>query len=344
MRVIASKDRNVQIYAKAVLLATGGIGRVYKETTNPDVATGDGVAAAYRAGAIISDIEFVQFHPTALYVTGAPRFLLTEALRGEGAYILNQAGERFMHKYDDRAELAPRDVVSRSIVIEMRRTETAHVFLDLTHLDAAFLRKRFPRVYETCFRHGVDITAAPVPVLPAAHYAMGGVRTDLHGCTNLQRLYTAGETACTGVHGANRLASNSLLEGLVFGARAGKAMRGWIASASSHGFVPGPAFFPAVSEATVRQVAWEHCGILRSGESLIAGLELLRNVALQHHAQPNREHHELRNIHAVAQMIAECALAREESRGAHYRTDFPERRAQFQKHSMIQRGSGAEFA
>lgn len=336
--------QNVQIHAKAVLLATGGIGRVYKETTNPDVATGDGVAAAYRAGAVISDIEFVQFHPTALYVTGAPRFLLTEALRGEGAYILNQAGERFMHTYDERAELAPRDVVSRSIVIEMRRTETTHVFLDLTHLDAAFLRKRFPRVYETCLRHGVDITAAPVPVHPAAHYVMGGVRTDLHGCTNLQRLYAAGETACTGVHGANRLASNSLLEGLVFGARAGKAMRGWIASASSLGAVPGPDFFPAVSEATVRQVAWEHCGILRSGASLIAGLELLRNVAPQHHVQPNREHHELRNIHAVARMIAECALAREESRGAHYRTDFPERRTQFQKHSMIQRGSGAEFA
>ncbi|MGH9627646.1 MAG: L-aspartate oxidase, partial [Bryobacteraceae bacterium] len=174
-----------RIIAKAVLLATGGLGRVFKETTNPDVATGDGVATAYRAGAIISDIEFVQFHPTALFVEGAPRFLLSEALRGEGAYLRNADGERFMSGYHPMAELAPRDVVSRSILSEMRRTGSTHVFLDLTHRNAEFIRDRFPRVYETCRMHGVDITAVPAPVHPAAHYSMGGVRTDLSGRTNL---------------------------------------------------------------------------------------------------------------------------------------------------------------
>ena len=172
--------RQVHLVASGVLLASGGLGKVFKETTNPDVATGDGVAAAYRAGAVISDIEFVQFHPTALFVEGAPRFLLSEAMRGERAYLRNAAGERFMGGYHDMAELAPRDVVSRSIVREMRRTGS-HVFLDLTHLDSAFVRRRFPRIYETCLSHGVDITARPVPVHPAAHYAMGGVATDLNG-------------------------------------------------------------------------------------------------------------------------------------------------------------------
>src|SRR5436190_1959404 len=207
------------IPARAVLLATGGLGRVFLNTTNPDVATGDGVAMAYRAGAEISDIEFVQFHPTALHVEGAPRFLLSEALRGEGGVLRNAAGERFTD------ELAPRDVVSRAIVAEMRRTGAPHVFLDLTHRGPEFIRKRFPRVHETCLRYGVDISTQPAPVHPAAHYAMGGVSSDREGRTSLPGLYAAGEVACTGVHGANRLASNSLLEGLVFGARAGAAMR-----------------------------------------------------------------------------------------------------------------------
>src|SRR5882724_786880 len=207
------------ITARAVLLATGGLGRVYLETTNPDVATGDGVAMAWRAGAEISDIEFVQFHPTALHVEGAPRFLLSEALRGEGGLLRNSAGERFTD------ELAPRDVVSRAIIAELRRTGAPHVYLDLTHRGADFIRKRFPRVYETCLRYGIDISTEPAPAHPAAHYSMGGIRADRDGRTSLRRLYAAGEVACTGVHGANRLASNSLLEGLVFGARAGAAMR-----------------------------------------------------------------------------------------------------------------------
>lgn len=328
----------VHIAARAVLLATGGLGRVYKETTNPDVATGDGVAAAFRAGAAISDIEFVQFHPTALYLEGAPRFLLTEALRGEGAYLRNASGERFMANYHPMGELAPRDVVSRSIVSEMNRTG-AHVYLDMTHLDAAFIKSRFPRVYETCLQFGLDITVQPAPVHPAAHYAMGGVRTDLDGATNLRRLYAAGEVACTGVHGANRLASNSLLEGVVFGARAGQRMRTENAYSGSTDGAVADRQFPAMGEAELRQLTWECCGILRDADGLQRTIEALRASANGGANSACRESHELRNMHLVASLIARAALAREESRGGHYRTDFPDTRPEFQKHSLMQLGS-----
>src|ERR1700691_1220296 len=212
------------VRSRAVLLATGGLGRVFKETTNPDVATGDGVAMAWRAGAEIGNIEFVQFHPTALHVEGAPRFLLSEALRGERAILRNIDGEAFMKRYHPLMDLAPRDVVSRSIIAEMRRTNAPHVWLDLTSRDADFIRHRFPRVYETCLAYGVDIAREPAPVPPAAHYAMGGVWSDLEGRSTVSGLYAAGEVASTGVHAANRLASNSLLEAVVFGLRAGRAM------------------------------------------------------------------------------------------------------------------------
>ncbi|HYP13356.1 MAG TPA: L-aspartate oxidase, partial [Bryobacteraceae bacterium] len=256
--------RQVRIEANAVLLATGGLGRVFRETTNPDVATGDGVAAAYRAGAVISDIEFVQFHPTALFLPGAPRFLLSEARRGEGALLRNSRGHRFMEAYHPMAELAPRDVVSRSMIQEMRATGTP-IYLDLSHREPGFTRRRFPRIYETCMAYGIDLETSAAPVHPAAHYSMGGVRTGLDGSTNLAGLYAAGEVACTGVHGANRLASNSLLEGVVFGGRAGLAMREGRASGSARSQAPGHALHPGLSEAELRQVAWDHCGIVRSG-------------------------------------------------------------------------------
>ncbi|MBC8165838.1 MAG: FAD-binding protein, partial [Bryobacteraceae bacterium] len=334
----AGLRRMVRIEARAVLLATGGLGRVYRKTTNPDVATGDGVATAWRAGATISDIEFVQFHPTALHVPGAPAFLLTEALRGEGAHLLNAAGERFMNSYDSMGELAPRDIVSRSIVAEMTRTGSV-VSLDLRHLGADFIRTRFPRVYETCLRHGVDITAAPVPVQPAAHYAMGGVLTDLDGRTNLERLYAAGEAACTGVHGANRLASNSLLEGLVFGARAGAAMREWSRPASDPADLPGPMLVPDISEHSIRDLTWDYCGISRSGDGLRHSLRILENVDFPEPSQAVRSGFELRNLHTVATLIARCALAREESRGGHFRIDFPETQQEFRKHSIVRKGN-----
>src|SRR5918997_97427 len=218
--------------ARAVVLAAGGAGQLYLHTTNPQVATGDGMAMAYHAGAELADMEFVQFHPTALNAEGAPRFLLSEAMRGEGGVLRNAEGRRFMPRYDERAELAPRDIVTRSIVAEMERTATRTVFLDMTALAPAYLRSRFPKIYDTCLRFGLDIARDPVPVSPAAHYFMGGVRTDLEGRTTLAGLYAAGEVACTGVHGANRLASNSLLEGLVFGARAGRAAAEDLADAS----------------------------------------------------------------------------------------------------------------
>src|SRR5581483_8220119 len=262
-----SSGRLLPILARAVLLATGGLGRVFRETTNPDVATGDGVAAAYRAGAEISDLEFVQFHPTALHVQGAPRFLLSEALRGEGAILKNAAGERFMERYHPMKELAARDVVSQSIVAEIAATGTEHVFLDLTHLGRERLRTRFPRIYETCLQYGVDLALQAAPVHPAAHYAMGGVRTDLEGRASLQGLFAAGEAACTGLHGANRLASNSLLEGVVYGARAGRAMRD-AGNAASADYGQSRAKRPAIAEAELRSLVWNSCGIVRTGEGL----------------------------------------------------------------------------
>jgi L-aspartate oxidase len=324
--------------ARAVLLATGGLGCVYRETTNPEVATGDGVAMAWRAGAAVSDIEFVQFHPTALHVEGAPRFLLSEALRGEGAFLRNARGERFMERYHPLGELAPRDVVSRAIVAEMRRTGAAHVWLDITHRGAGFLRARFPRIYDTCLRYGIDLAAAPAPVHPAAHYAMGGVRTDLEGRTSLELLYAAGEAACTGVHGANRLASNSLLEGVVFGARAGRAMRECAAAPILRAPSPAEPEFPCATLAEIRALAWEDCGIVRSGDGLQSAREWLLS-----RPPGGPPHHELRSVHQVVTLIAECAIARQESRGAHFRTDFPQKRAEFARHSLVVQGAGPRF-
>ncbi len=330
-----SSQRLMRIHAHAVLLATGGMGRLFRYTTNPDVATGDGVAAAFRAGAAVSDIEFVQFHPTALHLEGAPHFLLSEALRGEGARLLNTAGERFMPAYHEGAELAPRDVVSRSILDEMRRTGAGHVFLDLRHLDASFIRQRFPRIFETCLAHGLDITSELVPAAPAAHYAMGGVRTDLDGHTNIPRLFAAGEVASTGVHGANRLASNSLLEGVVFGERAGRAMQEWTRRAPASPADPPDALFPVMEESELRLLTWEKCGIRRHAEPLEAMLERLALTPMVPFPEATTALYELRNMHTVAGLIARCALARRESRGAHFRADFPEKQPEFQKHSLI---------
>ena len=332
-------DANAQaefaVRARGVLLATGGLGRVFLNTTNPDVATGDGVAMAYRAGAEIGDIEFVQFHPTALAVEGAPRFLLSEALRGEGALLKNTLGERFMERYHELKELAPRDVVARAIVSEMRRTEAPHVFLDLTDRGADFVRARFPRIYETCLRYGVDIGRVPAPVAPAAHYAMGGVWTDLEGRATVPGLFAAGEVACTGVHGANRLASNSLLEGLVFGARAGHAMREAGGGAAGTGKEREKRAGHEAYATKIQTIAWEKCGIVRSGDGLRTAYEQISRI------QP--EAPEERSMCEVALLIARCALARQESRGAHFRTDYPARSTEFEKHSVVRKGAEIDF-
>jgi L-aspartate oxidase len=333
----AKTESEFPIHARAVLLATGGLGRVFLNTTNPEVATGDGVAMAYRAGAEIGDIEFVQFHPTALAVEGAPRFLLSEALRGEGGLLRNARGERFMERYHPLKELAPRDVVARAIVNEMTSTGVPHVFLDVSHRGESFIRERFPRIYETCLRYGVNIANGAAPVAPAAHYAMGGVRTDLDGRTNIARLFAAGEAACTGVHGANRLASNSLLEGVVFGIRAGRAMR------ESSDFRPGVTGggkerrigTGGCAAVEIQRIAWEKCGIVRSAEGLQKGLTQLEALA--------PELPEDSNARQVALLIARCALARKESRGAHFRSDYPEAHDDFARHSVVVKGADVTF-
>ena len=350
--LINDKGESQQVIASAVLLATGGLGQIYRETTNPGVATGDGVAMAFRAGAELSDMEFVQFHPTALYVKGAPRFLLSEALRGEGAYLRNDQLTRFMPKYHPMAELAPRDVVARAIVHEMElsRAKEPVVYLDLTHLKASHVQQRFPRIYATCLQYNVDITTDMVPIRPAAHYSMGGVRTDLEGRTNLPGLYAAGEVAATGVHGANRLASNSLLEGLVYGARAGHAMRQERhkaphrvsppshADRASNG--PLPLNEKAVEECIreVQDLMWKDVGIVRSGTALRQAIHHLESTAGGLAKVTTRRHFEARNIHQTGLLIARSALAREESRGAHYRIDYPDHDdAKFLKHSIVAR-------
>ena len=344
-----------KVHCQSVLLATGGAGQVYSNTTNPRVATGDGIAMAYRAGAIISDMEFVQFHPTALYIKGAPRFLLSEALRGEGAYLRNAETIRFMPKYHPQAELAPRDVVARAIVheLELSKARDPVVFLDLTHLNVAALPGRFPRIYATCMQYGIDLTVDQIPIRPAAHYAMGGVKTDLHGQTSVAGLFAAGEAACTGVHGANRLASNSLLEGLVFGARAASRMKQTVAqNADSRG--PARAERKEREDARekpkrsshdpdllpiIQQLMWNLVGVVRTRESLAEAVSRLQEMLPQLPAAHSRSACEIRNVHQNATLIAISALAREESRGAHYRTDFPAHNdAKFKKHSAVSGG------
>jgi L-aspartate oxidase len=350
-----------EVRAGAVLLATGGLGRIYRETTNPDVATGDGMAIAYDAGAMLSDMEFVQFHPTALAVKGAPRFLLSEALRGEGGILRNVNLERFMKRYNEAQELAPRDIVARAIVSEMHRTGAGHVYLDMTKKTEEFLKKRFPRIYETCASYGLDLATDMAPVCPAAHYMMGGVKTDLCGRTSLPGLYAAGETADTGVHGANRLASNSLLEGLVFGARSGQAMmkdapvskRQAVGLPGSPAPKPGNSAGAANSAAKaavnakpspaafdkIRDVMWRQVGIMRDGKELAGALTQLQAIELPKSEKPGRTEYEVRNLHSLAVLMARSALAREESRGSHYRADFPYRDDEkFDKHSIVQKG------
>jgi L-aspartate oxidase len=331
-----------QISARSVLLATGGAGQVYSDTTNPSVATGDGIAMAYRAGAAISDMEFFQFHPTALALPGAPRFLISEAVRGEGAYLRNEKGERFMLEVDPRAELAPRDVVARAISLELARTHAACVYLDLRHLDATLIADRFPRIAATCASFSIDIARQLIPVRPAAHYLMGGIATDLYGRSSLRGLFAAGEAACTGVHGANRLASNSLLEGLVYGARAGETMREVAATTNMR----SPATNTSSSSMDVgrlRALMWECAGVVRSGERLRGALAELTATRIGDE-RLDRAHGEARNLLQCADLIVRSAIAREESRGAHYRTDFPAHDdARFKKHSIVQ-GAEIRFA
>lgn len=331
--VISDKGLPEEVSCSAVLLATGGMGQVYRNTTNPEAATGDGVAMAFRSGAEVSDMEFIQFHPTALYMKKAPRFLLSEALRRDGAYLRNIELDRFMHKYHPLAEQAPADVVARAIMHEMEvsRAKDPFVYLDLTHLNATRVHKRFPRIHATFMKHNIDITEDVIPIRPAAHFAIGGVRTDLNGKTSVAGLYAAGEAAATGVHGANRLVSNALLEGLVYGARAGKAMReeltqsrkaasGQKKAASQNGPVDA-GIEELIGE--IQDVMWKNAGIVRMRTGMQEAIKVLEGLAPRVTHPRTRRGYEAANLHSAALLVARSALAREESRGAHYRIDYP---------------------
>lgn len=333
--------------AKAVVLSTGGAGQIYARTTNPPNATGDGMAMAFRAGALLQDMEFVQFHPTALFLPSSPPFLLSEAMRGEGGQLRNHKGEAFMQRYHPLGAMAPRDIVARAIWAEMAATKSRHVYLDVTHLGADFVKRRFPTIYSTCLRYDIDITEEWIPVSPSAHYMMGGVWTDLNGATTVPGLFAAGEVACSGVHGANRLASNSLLEGLVFGMRAGVAAVAWAARQA----VPDlSGQVAALRQAlkhrlddtekmrnSLRRTMWGQVGIIRSRESLVrATAQLSRWEHMISKSFAGRADLEVKNMVQVAHCVAEAALWRENSVGAHFRSDIPEsKRPGWKQHSQL---------
>jgi L-aspartate oxidase len=343
--VLDEKGMPQEIACSAVLLATGGLGQIYRNTTNPEAATGDGVALAFQAGAELSDLEFIQFHPTTLYMKKVPKIPLPETILEQGGYLRNFELNRFMGKYHPAAERAPRDLVLRAIMHEMEVSgaKDPFVYLDVTHLRGSVIQKHFHRIYETCMAHNVDITEDVIPVRPAALFCMGGVRTDLDGKTNLQGLYAAGEVAGTGVHGANRLPSNALLESLVFGARAGKAM-GSIEKRSAQAEAQPKAVYSngpvdAGMEELIGQIQdlmWKEVGIVRTRAGMQKAIKTLEELAPKVAHPKTRRSYEAAYLHATALLVAKSAFAREESRGAHYRMEYPDHDdRKFLKHSVV---------
>jgi L-aspartate oxidase len=346
IRALNTLTGEVSEYAcRHLILATGGAGQMYRVSTNPAVATGDGIALAYRAGAEVNDMEFVQFHPTALKLPGVQPFLISEAVRGEGGVLRDTRGERFMPVYHPKAELAPRDVVARAIVERMEATGSDHVLLDVTHLDRAHVIARFPQIYRFCLDAGLDITREPILVSPAAHYTMGGIRTNVWGETTLPGLYACGECACTGVHGANRLASNSLLETVVFARR---VVQRTTEAPGGNAALTGDALglsTPVVAETghpsreAVQSLMWDDVGIVRDAEGLLRAKAVLSAWEASLPAPTDRDSQEVADLVLCARLVTEAALRREESRGAHYRRDFPHAQEEWRRRLVFRRGS-----
>ena len=346
-----SEKKYILLRCKAVIFATGSIGHIYLNTTNPEVATGDGLAAAYRMGAELSDMEFVQFHPTTFYKRGVPRFLISESLRGEGGILKNSKNERFMFRYHEKGELAPRDVVSRAILNEMEETKSETVFLDMTSKEKEYLFQRFPNISAFCMDYGVDISKDYIPVSPAAHYMMGGITTDIEGRSSVEGIYAAGEVARTGVHGANRLASNSLLEGLVFGKRAGETalkersnikIEKYKINKKSDKKEKITVEMLDIMESELKQIMWENVGILRDEKRILKAMEKLKDLAVKFAGFSIGKEIVVRGIEfmnmvTVAAIIAESAFERKESRGAHCRLDYPEKSEEKIKHTVVKK-------
>jgi len=327
---------------RSLILATGGAGQLYKYSTNSDIATGDGIVLAFNAGAEIVDMEFFQFHPTALRLPGVTPFLISEAVRGEGGVLRNVDGYRFMPDYTPEADLAPRDIVARSIVYEMKKTGSDRVFIDVTHLPPYVITTRFPHIYRFCLDHGLDITKGLIPVAPAAHYMMGGIKTNNWGETNISGLFAIGETACTGVHGANRLASNSLLEAVVFSKRIIEKTTTEIASPAQgkeahYSLIQRQTLetIPPPSLSALQQLLWDKVGIIRNKEGLTETADVLATWQKSLPQPTDRPSHELNNLVMTGRLMTEAALLREESRGAHFRSDFPHSSPQWQRHIVL---------
>jgi len=329
-----------------LILATGGAGQLFKFNTNSEVATGDGIALAYKAKAEIMDMEFFQFHPTTLQLPGVPLFLISEAVRGEGGVLRNEDGHLFMDDYTPEGDLAPRDVVARSILYEMEKTNTNRVFMDVTHLSSTVITTRFPHIYRFCLDHGLDITSDLIPVAPAAHYMMGGVRTNIWGETNIAGLFAVGEVACTGVHGANRLASNSLMEVLVFSKRiiekTRKRSKDKAANMKQHNEIRlslekknSDREVPSFGLSALQKLLWEKVGIIRNKEGLATAVEIITAWWDCLSVPTDRYSYELNNLVLTGRLMTEAALIREESRGAHFRTEFPQTSPEWQRHIVF---------